>query len=332
MEGGNIPLIQNWFENVPDELKITVFKKAVDDQRIENIHSLTTVCTDWHSVINDAFMTKFIFEALPCKTKKKFWRNFCTQGAKRYRAVGEQMIECSVNGDTEGIKELLKNPYAAVDYVSQSLTHDSKTPLAIACLHGYSDLVELLLTKGANPDKKCLVYSEDDDMYAPVACALKEAGMEYPAKQKITCLEHLCKKGARLDDVYTSTSFDYLGVKRNILCYAVSSWWCAAMPDVVKLLLEYRADPNQSNKFDGTPLHMVLLNPYATTSRKELLTVLMQGGANPHIKHCDYDDTAYDIAGPRSDPTCLHIIRQYDLGEKTYAAIEAAKRKKRSFN
>ena len=123
------------------------------------------------------------------------------------------------------------------------------TVLMGAARKGDPELIEVLLAAGANPN------AEDDNGFTPLSCAV-ESGKESPVRT-------LVAKGA---DVNHANA----GWKMTPLHHAIR----AGSVDMVKLLLELKANPNARTKAGETPLTLARKG-----DQEEVIALLQAAGA-----------------------------------------------------
>jgi ankyrin repeat protein len=123
------------------------------------------------------------------------------------------------------------------------------TVLMAAARKGDPELIDVLLAAGANPN------AEDDNGFTPLSCAV-ESGKESPVRT-------LVAKGA---DVNHANA----GWKMTPLHHAIR----AGSVDMVRLLLELKANPNARTKAGETPLTLAQKG-----DQEEVLALLKAAGA-----------------------------------------------------
>ena len=61
-------------------------------------------------------------------------------------------------------------------------------------------------------------------------------------------------------------------------------------PELVSLLLEFKASPTSVDRSNNTPLHMLLLSPGRDTIAREIVELLLKAGSRPETKNRDGND------------------------------------------
>ena len=137
------------------------------------------------------------------------------------------------------------------------------TSLMYASLDGHTDIVKLLLERGADPNIKHRFYGHT-------------ALMKATENSHIDIIRILLEKGANPNI-------------RNELGYTpLISASREGHIEIVRLLLENGADPNIKNNWGETPLMMASISGHS-----DIVRLLLERGADPNIKH-RYGFTAYD--------------------------------------
>lgn len=143
---------------------------------------------------------------------------------------------------------------------------DGITPLIRAAGAGSLPVVQLLIERGAD------VNHGDIDGFTSLMCA---AGAGHA-----DIVRFLIRKGAQVDrtDHSSRTALSWAVTKKDVV-------------DVVKALVELRADPNHLDGTGMTPLMRaaVLRFPHC-------FDALLEAGANPFVKHLPSEKTALDMA------------------------------------
>jgi len=156
------------------------------------------------------------------------------------------LLEAAKNGHTDIVRLLLDK--GAKPNISDKY---GDSPLMAAALKGHKEVVKLLIEKGADPNMI------DCDEYAALHYAVSMGHNDV--------IQMLLDNGA--DPNMTD-------------CDEYAALHCAARMghnDVIRMLLDIGADPNISNEHGETPLHMAVISGYKNTA-----VLLLSNGANPN--------------------------------------------------
>jgi ankyrin repeat protein len=221
---------------------------------------------------------------------------------------GCERIQDAVKSDNlEKVKALLKNHPDLVN----SKDKNGETPLEIAAMFGHKDMVELLLTKGADVNSKDTSCGRTPLHYAwnePIAELLLTNKSEVDARGKDgetplfmavnfghkdvaeLLLAHGADVNARIDDGETPLyAVQDIGTAELLLAHGADVYakdksgdtplheaWDKA---ITELLLKNHADVNAKNRNGETPLHTVVLS-----SLNDVVGVLLAHGADVNAK------------------------------------------------
>jgi ankyrin repeat protein len=188
----------------------------------------------------------------------------------------------SLYGNPESIKLLLAGR-AKIDIRDA----DGNTPLHIAVLYRHPENLEEILK--ANPD----VDAINTEGYTPLHLAVRR-----PDNEK--AIGHLLQQGA---DVSIT---DPIG--RNALLVSVSS----NQKEYIKLLVSNGNDINSQDNDGNTALHYPLINvlrdqrylPYS----KEIVKILLEEGADPHIRNKEAK-SSMDLAVESGENELINLLK-----------------------
>ena len=170
-------------------------------------------------------------------------------------------------------------PYGSPLYWVQTRPYGDiyHTPLFYACYNMNTDMINLLLSRGA--------YIQDQDIFACVE--------GYDEELCLLNLRILLENGGNVNAKHNRDTFqDYsrpYGL--GLLTYSIERK--ASLP-LLKLLIAYGADVNQIDSFGNTPLITICKYTYCT-NMTEIALELIQDGADPNVKNKE-GKTALDYA------------------------------------
>ena len=227
----------------------TLFNKSVP-HILENI---------FFSLDYDSFMTchKVCLEWKELLTSE-FYRERAESLLAEKRENEDKLRHFSSAGNTEEVYNLLSS---GVDPNCALSLHQTRgyTPLYNAVMGGLTDVVKLLLDRGADPNRA----KKDGKTITPLHRAVEHHNAEM--------IKLLLKAGA---DPNMGSSIDFTPLHRAA-CISIAT-------DKVKLLLDAGANPNAMDKRGRTPLTWAIDN-----KRKDKVKLLLEWGANPSEKQRD---------------------------------------------
>lgn len=156
----------------------------------------------------------------------------------------DELLLASEAGDRLKVEKLLENNNTAKDIINIVREEDDATPLSIAVEYGFSDIVALLLSRGADPN------IADADGVAPLYIASQNGDLDM-VRQIITA-------GGRLDQ---------LTILRSTPLFAAAQ---AGKSEIVAELLTLGANLHLARKDGNTPLHIA-----SKLGHVEVLTLLL---------------------------------------------------------
>ena len=173
------------------------------------------------------------------------------------RKQNESLYDAVVNGRYQDVIDLIQ---AGVDvHLSEGVPlkpyeNEHNTPLHLAALHGYLDIVKWLIKKGANVNAKN--RKEHTALHLAVHNAHKEV------------IRYLIQQGADINatEHEGDTPLAWAAYKRQI--------------EVVKQLIELGANIHSQNNFGNTPLHWAAEKGYT-----DIVKLLIDYGANPQVEN-----------------------------------------------
>lgn len=180
-----------------------------------------------------------------------------------------QMALAMINGDLSRVKLLIPDIIDVND-----VDQDGITPIRLAVLSGRVDILEYLISKGA-----------DINATGEFGSALDAAAFE----GNFEIVEFLLEKGA---DVNTTDTDGYTPLHS------------AANLDIVKLLLKKDANVNAKNTNGATPLHSA-----AERGRLELVKLLLKKDADVNAKTKN-GDTALSIAAKAGHTAIVKLLQE----------------------
>jgi ankyrin repeat protein len=203
------------------------------------------------------------------------------------RNAGDQWTaEALQRGDLQAIRQ---RALAEPDYLTRR-DFVGSTPLQTVIDFGELELVEFLLTNGADPNV------EVDDGYS---CLLSAVESEAPASTAIVAA--LIAAGA---NIHQTGAHGW-----SPLHMAAAHGYS----EKARLLIDAGADVNQRTVIDG---HETPLMAAAFSGRPETVQLLLDHGADPSLRDIIHNRTALDIArytaaGP--DPNVYEILKQENI-------------------
>ncbi len=199
--------------------------------------------------------------------------------------------------DTELVRLLLES---GADW--RVSTRSGWTVLARACSHSTSEIVDLLLDRGADLNER--------DSWGTLPL--------YGALGNRTMMLHLLKSGATAD-VKMAIDMDRLDVARRLLTedpprarirYGTgltllhdSARVGDTRTDAIKLLLSYEADVNAVTNWGATPLHLAVFHGNA-----RIAAILIDHGSQLHIED-NYGLTPLGVAKAANHVSCVELLR-----------------------
>jgi ankyrin repeat-rich membrane spanning protein len=155
------------------------------------------------------------------------------------------------------------------------------TPLISASGGRSLSIVQLLLDFGAD------INHGDIDGFTALMCA---AGAG-----RADTVRLLISKGALVNktDHFSRTALSWAMTKADVV-------------DVVKMLLDFGADPNHIDETDMTPLMRAALLQFPRS-----FDILLKRGANPSISHRQSGKTAFDMAIDTGNPALLRSVKEF---------------------
>lgn len=195
----------------------------------------------------------------------------------------DKVIDLVRRRDTNTLTQVLSK-----EKINLNVTNRSReTPLSIAIKLGYTDIVRLFLAKGADPNLK------DSKGVTPLGLALLTNNLDavkillnsgadpnervgqisFPLniainRGQVEAVRDLLEAGARPNEITgQSPLFDAI-YKNNF--------------EIIKLLLDYGADPNLKDKKGNTPIDIAIEN-----ESNEIIKLLLDHGANKDMKNLE---------------------------------------------
>ena len=214
---------------------------------------------------------------------------------KLYLAIKEGDIEAVKKELADGADVNSKNSdgtlqvYSTVDQKWQTYTGIDFTPLDLAVVNGYKEIIELLIEKGAD------VNAEDDDGNSPLHMAyrgeINELMVVNGCKE---IFELLIEKGADVN------------AKDDNGCSPLHT---AYTKEIAELFIANGADVEAKDYYGNTPLHFA--------NSGEIAELLIDNGAGVNAKNSD-DCTPLDLA---LEEYIINLLRKH--GGKTGEELEA---------
>ena len=196
-------------------------------------------------------------------------------------------------GSVDGVKKAIANGANVNAKGYRSYGSLVKPPLHYAAQYGHKEIVQLLISKGAN------VKAKTDDGRTPLHSAA--------AKEHKDIAELLIEKGA---DVNAKSNEG-----KTPLHWATGTGWQGGY-EITELLISKGADVNAKDyKHNWTPLHNA-----ARESRKETIRILISNGADINTQTID-GDTPLDSPMRNNNQKIVDLLRKY--GGKTGEELKA---------
>ena len=207
-----------------------------------------------------------------CECGRAAVRIITTKRPSHNPRYGETLLHWAALDRHKAVVDLLLSKGADPD----PKDNDSRSPLSWAAENGHETIVNLLLSKGVNPDSK------DSDGWSPLSWAA-ENGHE-------TIVNLLFSKGAASDSKDTES--------RSPL------WWAALKGHeaVVNLLLSKGVDPNSKDNLKKSPLYHAVSGGHHT-----VVNLLLSNGADLNSKDCN-DRTPLSRAAEKGHETIVDLL------------------------
>lgn len=198
---------------------------------------------------------------------------------------GQLLFSAIESGDIKAVKKIIENHPESVNanYTNQGCFHlEAIKALHAAIKHKHPEVLELLLTKGANPEginiyeptsllHNTRLTSENKEAYDKI---ISESGYKSPK------IEELLKKND-VDTKFKEKNKDvmkYTGGADTPLMYAISK----SDMDSIKILVENGANVNGLNNIGRSPLHQ--LTKFRIKDSQEILDYFLSKGANINLQ------------------------------------------------
>ncbi|XP_072509039.1 ankyrin repeat domain-containing protein 26-like isoform X2 [Notamacropus eugenii] len=180
-------------------------------------------------------------------------------------------------GDVAKVQQLLLLGLASVD----DLDKENRTPLHLACAHGFPDVVSLLV------ERKCKLNLRDSDSLTPLIKSVQ--------CQQEECAVILLEHGAdsTLVDTNNNTALHYAASGLNIA--------------IAAKLLRHKMDIEAKNKEGYTPLLLAI-----TENNQDMVEFFLKNGANVNASD-RFQRTALMIALSDEPTGIVSLLLQYDV-------------------
>ena len=184
---------------------------------------------------------------------------------------GQTALTHAVRGgaDTELIDLMLE--------LGADMNKGSAPPLETAAGLGNEQIVRHLLLRGANPNGSTL-----KEFYMPLLGAV--------ASNNVAVVQALLKAGAKVDPEKAMTS-------------ALDSAAFIGNLDIIRILLEAGANPNNKDNSGSTPLMSAVVG-----KKKEVVRIIVETGAD--VNAMSYDGTALDLAERDKLADIINLLKQ----------------------
>jgi len=190
--------------------------------------------------------------------------------------VAQEIIQACTSGDARGLEKILNdNPYMNVDLIAEKESNPVSVAVSsIIAGRGNSNLLKTLLAHGGQANKR-------SNGMTPLLSICKKPQFG----DVVNCARVLLDKGADA----TATTI-VTGKTETISCisYAVEG---RASPDLIKILLEHGASPNDLLQPHGPLLVNCIIEEY-----NEIARVLLEFGADPNCRQSGLGASALAIA------------------------------------
>ncbi|XP_072510068.1 ankyrin repeat domain-containing protein 26-like isoform X2 [Notamacropus eugenii] len=180
-------------------------------------------------------------------------------------------------GDVAKVQQLLLLGKAGVNDPDEK----RRTPLHLACAHGYPDVVSLLI------EKKCKLNPCDNEYQTPLMKAIQCQQEECAA----ILLEHGADPG--VIDTYHNTALHYAA--------------CAHNTKIAARLFRYNVEMEAKNKEGFTPLLLAVIE-----NDRDMVDLLLKNGANVNVLD-SFDRTPLMIAASCEPRGVVNLLLQYDI-------------------
>jgi ankyrin repeat protein len=199
-----------------------------------------------------------------------------------------KLIEAAKEGNLEDLKSALNDPKANINDIGEK---SGMTALMYASRRGHTDMVVLLLNKGADPHIRSAWGSNT---------ALREA-VKGGHKEIVKLLLDKCNASASA---------------RLSMAYALIKAAQNGRKDMVELLLDNGADPNIEGDYnvegdcnsDEMPTSTTALIEASRQGHKDIVKLLLNKGANPNIGCSTSSATALFLASSRGHKDIVKLL------------------------